>query len=56
MRKKIALVGAGNIGGTLAHLIALKEFNEKKIPFIIKRPMPNGGCEYWKFEDLEIIA
>ena len=38
------------------YLIALKEFNEKKIPFIIKRPMPNGGCEYWKFEDLEIIA
>ena len=25
MRKKIALVGAGNIGGTLAHLIGLKE-------------------------------
>ena len=23
MRKKIALVGAGNIGGTLAHLIGL---------------------------------
>ena len=25
MRKKIALVGAGNIGGTLAHLIGIKE-------------------------------
>ena len=24
-RKKIALVGSGNIGGTLAHLIGLKE-------------------------------
>jgi DNA-directed RNA polymerase subunit K/omega len=37
------------------YLIALKEFNEKKIPFIVKRPMPNGGCEYWRFEDLEIL-
>jgi hypothetical protein len=37
------------------YLIAMKEFNEKKIPFIIKRPMPNGGCEYWKFKDLEIL-
>lgn len=37
------------------YLIALKEYNEKKIPFIIKRPLPNGGCEYWKFKDLEII-
>jgi len=37
------------------YLIALKEFEEKKIPFIVKRPMPNGGCEYWKLKDLEII-
>ena len=37
------------------YVIALKEFNEKKIPFIIKRPMPNGGCEYWRMEDLEIL-
>ena len=27
-RKKIALVGAGNIGGTLAHLIGLKELGD----------------------------
>jgi DNA-directed RNA polymerase I, II, and III subunit RPABC2 len=38
------------------YLIALKELEEKKLPFIIKRPMPNGGCEYWRLEDLEIIA
>jgi DNA-directed RNA polymerase subunit K/omega len=37
------------------YLIALKEYQEKKIPFIIKRPLPNGGCEYWKFRDLEIF-
>jgi len=28
MRKKIALIGAGNIGGTLAHLISLKELGD----------------------------
>ena len=37
------------------YLIAEKELQEKKIPFIIKRPIPNGGCEYWKVEDLEIL-
>ena len=37
------------------YLIALKEFENKQIPFIIKRPLPNGGCEYWKLKDLEII-
>ena len=38
------------------YLIALKEFEEKKIPFILKRPIPNGGCEYWKLSDLEILG
>ena len=37
------------------YLIALKEFEEKKIPFIIKRPLPNGGTEYWRLKDLEIL-
>jgi len=37
------------------YVIALKEFEEKKIPFILKRPLPNGGVEYWKLEDLEVI-
>jgi DNA-directed RNA polymerase subunit K/omega len=38
------------------YLIALKELEERVIPFIIKRPLPNGnGVEYWKLTDLEII-
>jgi DNA-directed RNA polymerase I, II, and III subunit RPABC2 len=37
------------------YLIAMKELDEKKIPFIIQRPLPNGGCEYWRLSDLEII-
>lgn len=38
-----------------SYLIALKEFEAKKVPFIIKRPLPNGGCEYWNLKDLEIL-
>ena len=37
------------------YLIAIKELEEKKIPFIIRRPLPNRGSEYWMVEDLEII-
>uniref|UniRef100_A0A6C0HYU2 DNA-directed RNA polymerase n=1 Tax=viral metagenome TaxID=1070528 RepID=A0A6C0HYU2_9ZZZZ len=37
------------------YIIALKEFEEKKIPFIIQRPLPNGACEYWRLSDLEIL-
>lgn len=37
------------------HIIAEKELIEKKLPFIVMRPMPNGKKEYWRLEDLEII-
>tara|TARA_Y100001958_G_scaffold128592_1_gene96855 strand:- start:251 stop:583 length:333 start_codon:yes stop_codon:yes gene_type:complete len=33
--------------------IALEELKQKKIPFIIERPIPNG-VEYWKLEDCEL--
>ena len=36
-------------------IIAELELKEKKIPFIIKRPIPGGAFEYWKLKDLEII-
>ena len=37
------------------YLIALKELEQKKTPFIIRRPLPNGGSEYWRVQDLEIL-
>ena len=37
------------------YIIAEKELIEGKIPFIIRRPIPNGGSEYWKVSDLEIL-
>ena len=36
--------------------IALEELNQKKVPFIIRRPIPNGGTEYWRLEDLELLS
>jgi len=35
--------------------IAMIELKEKKIPFILERPLPNGTTEYWKLADLEIL-
>ena len=40
-RKKIALVGAGNIGGTLAHLAGLKELGDVVL-FDIVKGIPQG--------------
>ena len=36
------------------YLIAIKEYQENKIPFIIQRPLPDGeSFEYWRLEDLK---
>jgi DNA-directed RNA polymerase I, II, and III subunit RPABC2 len=37
------------------YVIAELELREKKIPFIIKRPIPGGAFEYWHIKDLENI-
>lgn len=37
------------------YLIALTEFEQKKIPMIIRRPLPNNASEYWRLQDLEIL-
>ena len=36
-------------------IIAEMELKQNKIPFIIRRPIPNGGSEYWKISDLELL-
>jgi len=36
-------------------LVVERELKEKKLPFIIKRPIPNGKFEYWNVNDLEVI-
>ncbi|MDE5014562.1 malate dehydrogenase, partial [Francisella tularensis subsp. holarctica] len=40
-RKKITLVGAGNIGGTLDHLALIKQLGDVVL-FDIAHVMPNG--------------
>ena len=37
------------------YTIAQMELDQKKIPFIIRRPIPGGGSEYWRVSDLELI-
>lgn len=37
------------------YIIANMEFEQKLLPYIIKRPLPNGSFEYWRLKDLEIL-
>ena len=39
-----------------SYVIAELELEQKVIPFIIRRPIPSGGSEYWNLKDLEIIS
>ena len=45
-----------NIGENIIdnNIIALQELENKKLPFIIVRPLPNRTFEYWKLKDLEV--
>ena len=44
------LVEVGNLENPVD--IALKELREKKIPYIIRRPLPNGTYEDWRVDEL----
>ncbi len=35
--------------------IAYAELNLRALPFIVKRPLPNGKVEYWKMEEFDIV-
>lgn len=35
--------------------IARLELEQKRLPFIVKRPLPNGTFEYWRLADLLIL-
>jgi DNA-directed RNA polymerase I, II, and III subunit RPABC2 len=36
-----------------SYIIASMELEERKLPFIIQRPLPNGKCEFWPLNELE---
>lgn len=36
-------------------VIALMELQQKKLPFIIQRPLSGGKFEYWRVNDLELL-
>ena len=37
------------------HVVALEELKQKKLPFIIARPLSKNKTEYWDINDLEYI-
>jgi DNA-directed RNA polymerase I, II, and III subunit RPABC2 len=35
--------------------VAKQEIMERKLPFIIRRPLPNNTAEFWSAQELEVI-
>ena len=35
--------------------IAKMELEQRRLPYIIKRPLPNGSFEYWRLSDMMVI-
>jgi len=42
-------------GVSSSYEIAKLELKEKKLPYILKRPLPNGTYEYWRLADLVFL-
>ena len=36
--------------------VALQELTEGKLPYILKRPLPNNKFEYFRIRDLDLVA
>jgi DNA-directed RNA polymerase I, II, and III subunit RPABC2 len=36
--------------------IAIEELKNKRLPYLVKRPLPNGKAEYWPVAKLELHA
>jgi DNA-directed RNA polymerase I, II, and III subunit RPABC2 len=32
--------------------VAMEELKQRKLPFMIKRPLPDGTTEYWRLDDM----
>ena len=56
MRKKIALVGAGNIGGTLAHLIGLKELADVELIDIAEEITQGKALDLSQSSSIELLT
>jgi DNA-directed RNA polymerase I, II, and III subunit RPABC2 len=35
--------------------VAIEELRQRKIPFMIKRQLPDGSFEYWRLDDMIIL-
>jgi DNA-directed RNA polymerase I, II, and III subunit RPABC2 len=35
--------------------VARREIDQRKLPFLIRRQMPNGTAEYWSAQELEVM-
>jgi hypothetical protein len=36
--------------------VAQREILEKRLPYMVKRVMPNGKSEYWGLDELDLTA
>jgi len=51
----VSLEGLKTSDPRFIETLAKKEIEEHKLPFIIRRHLPNGTAEFWSAQELEII-
>lgn len=36
--------------------VAIRELREGRMPYMVRRPLPNGEVEFWRIQDLDLVA
>jgi DNA-directed RNA polymerases I, II, and III subunit RPABC2 len=51
----VDLVGLKMSDPMFVWVVAKREILQRKLPFLIRRQMPNGSAEYWSAQEMEIM-
>jgi DNA-directed RNA polymerase subunit K/omega len=51
----VDLVGLKTSDPRFLEFVAKREIAQRKLPFLIRRQMPNGTAEFWSAQELEIM-
>ena len=51
----VSLEGLKTSDPRFVEFVARREIEQRKLPFLIRRQLPNGTSEYWSTQDLEML-
>jgi DNA-directed RNA polymerases I, II, and III subunit RPABC2 len=51
----VSLEGLKTSDPRFIEMVARREIEQRKLPFLVRRQLPNGQAEYWSTQELEMM-